>query len=460
MILMIRSCAVGTSKGVSFLLCEGAFLLKRTMVDDVFGDGLEWGKAIYDIRARRILFGRHPPSLGPDMEDFERRLAASLASLAREGRKMNSRGMLEESPDSSLLVFAEMEPLSGWVVADYSIGMPSFGEKPLRIHMMAAMVSMLLGIVAMLFMLDIQLNHPLKRLMRAGLSLQAGNFDYRSGSRREDEIGVVENIFDQTAERLKILYGNLRRTIEEKDDALKKVKRIEKEKRDFFNALSHELKSPIHSIINFSRFGMSSSQAPNKDYFEKSYESAIRLLGIIEELLQIARIESSPRGEVGEFCLRECVQDSAWRLAGQAQAKKVKFDMRFKPDDVKLPIVADKKQMEILLSNIIGNAVKYTESGSAVSISCERRGDNYSIKVSDEGPGVPEKEMDKLFQEFRRLSGSKDGGSGLGLYISRKIAEMHGGTIYASNNPDKGICFCITLSVRNEEKRRSEDTCR
>jgi len=453
LLLMTQNIMSGPFRGMIYHISEGAFLLKRSFGEELSKVGLEWGKLALDIKNKKIIYTNNPSRDKRLERDSDKIFYNAMISLAYDVRRSRSPCMIEERTNfGKLLIFADIEPTSGWLVADYCIGDFEEDNTAARVHIIAAMSAMLIGIVVMLIMMNILINRPLKKLMKAAISLQSGNFDFRTGVGREDEIGIVENVFDQTAERLKILYGNLHSSIREKDDALSRARKIEKEKRDFFNALSHELKNPIHCIINFSRFGKDSSSGDVHELFDKSYQNAIKLLEMIEELLQIARIEAMPKSENVHFSLRELIGETAWNFLPQAKPKDVKLSTSFSPERADFDYLGDRRQIQIALSNLIGNAVKYTNANTTVSISCEKETDAYLIKVSDEGPGIPKHQMDKLFMEFQRPSENKQPGSGLGLYISKKIISMHGGTIYAANNKDGGVAFFVKLPVQNEKR--------
>lgn len=433
------------------VIYDASFLLSRQILSQHPDLETDWGKIIFNTKTGKIIYAGHPPSISKD-SNVKDKFLPEIASLLYKSKQKKQKMLSELLQSDSFLFFGTLEPVSRWLIIDYSYGELVSGKTALHIHLIAAMLSMMLGLVVMLILMNKILNRPIKQLMTAAISLQSGNFDYRTNTKREDEVGMLEHVFDQTAERLNILYNNLRMTIVEKDDVLLKIRKIEKEKRDFFNALSHELKTPIHSIINFSRFGANSSSSTIKEYFDKIHECSVILLNIIEELLQIAKLDSLPKRDINLFSLKDVLLESIWKFNAQILSKQIKIESKFIPENQDFAIFADKKQIEILFSNIIGNAVKYTQEGSTVSVLLEKKDNLFSVKVSDQGPGIAEHEMGKLFKEFVRLSQNKEKGTGLGLYISKKIVEMHNGTIYAVNNTDKGVSFFITLPVRNEKK--------
>jgi signal transduction histidine kinase len=454
LLLMASMVSTESFSGYIYHVSEGAFLLKRTLNKKILNLGVDWQKLIIDMRNREIVYSSSPESIVKSSAlTKDIRFNNALISLTRAMRKKKEATILEDGTGrDKFLFFADLEPFSGWLVVDYSIGEITTDAVPIRVHIIVAMSAMLLGIVIMLIMINIQIHQPLKKLIKAVINLQSGNFDFRVGTKREDEIGVVENIFDQAAERLKILYGNLQNNVRERENALLKVRKVEKEKRDFFNALSHELKNPIHCIINFSRFGMKSNDLNAREYFEKNYENAMRLLSMIEDLLQIAKIEAIPKTENIRFNLRDLIKETIWMLSPLSQARNIKFTTLFLPEHAFFNYVGDRKQIRMAFSNILENAIKYTYEKTEISVSCEELSDAFLIKFSDEGPGLKKDEMEKLFQEFQRSPGNKKQGSGLGLYISKKIISMHGGTIYATNNPVCGVTFCVMLPVQNEQK--------
>ncbi len=435
-----------------FCVLDASFITARPLIENYRNFQQDWGKIIFDTKKAKIIYSNHPPIVLKNSKEIESEFTSTIVSLAYQAKKKKNKTVAEFSPLANYMFFAIFEPNTQWLLIDYSYGEPISDKSALKVHMIVSMSAMLSGLVIMLLLLNSLLSKPLKKVMIAATSLQNGNFDYRTHTRREDEIGSLEHIIDQTSERLKILYDNLKMTIIEKENALLKIQKIEKEKRDFFNGLSHELKSPIHSIVNFSKFGMNSTTATIKEYFEKINECSMILLNIIEELLQISRLEAIPKSIISAFSMKVAINECIWNLSTQSRVKEVKIVTNFEPMNEEFTIFADKSQIAILLSNIIGNAIKYTERKTVISVFCKKENDMITLRISDQGPGIPPKEMNKLFREFVRLSHSKESGTGLGLYISKKIVENHGGTIYAVNNPNKGVAFIITLPVRNEKK--------
>ncbi len=218
----------------------------------------------------------------------------------------------------------------------------------------------------------------------------------------------------------------------------------------FLSVLSHELKSPINAIEGYMKMMQEKQLGDNiDDYATMIDRSMIRLKGmrtLILDLLDLTRLESGKKvrsiKKVDIYEVAKMAMDSIEPLAIQ---KQVKIQLEGEQNTY---ISSDRDELEIILNNLISNAVKYNKDGGKVLVSIATSEINIKITVEDTGIGMSEEDIEKLFQEFVRIKNSKTKnvtGSGLGLSIAKKMVELNGGTIKVESTPDVGSKFIVTL---------------
>ncbi len=249
-------------------------------------------------------------------------------------------------------------------------------------------------------------------------------------------------------------------------------------KMQFANAVSHELRSPLNMIIGFSEMMVNSPQlygaqpwSPRlKNHIQQIYQSAQHLSQLVDDVLDLARINAERLALIRERAsLHDVVMEAVDIVRGLYEGRKLYLNTQIDPD---LPaILFDRIRIRQVLLNLLTNAVRFTEQGG-VTI-CAGYAENIGAKlpdpfpvqnpksrivvcVSDTGIGIPAEELPRLFQEFRQLDGAFfrwQRGSGLGLAISKQLIEMHGGRIWADSAPGQGSVFCFELPVDDESAR-------
>jgi signal transduction histidine kinase len=448
-LLMLHPAKVGSAEGFFFSESDISPLLKRNLKKNISDSSLEFGKAILDARHRENSFINYPSNL--NTKDFrdEEALTDALIAAAAELKATERIAVIEkEVSGKKIIIIIGQEPTTGLMIADFLVGDIGIDSVPMRVHAVVSMLAMLAGLTLMIVILSRQIDIPMKRLVNSVLSLRDGNFNSSGKSNREDELGALENSIAQTAERLNILYGNLQKTIKDKEAALTRAKRAEKDKADLFNRVNHELKNPLHGIINYSRFGVEASEGKIREYFEAIRENSIDLLDMISELLNLAKNQMLSAPEKNFFDMKDILCEIEKDFSYLSEAKNIYVKKEFYPEAEEIEIEADRKQIKTALLNIVGNAMKFSPENSTITIKCEKNKENITVSVSDEGPGIPEDKIDKIFAEFYRVKTHKDG-SGLGLYIAKKIILAHNGMIYAVNDAHgRGVSFRIKLPMR------------
>lgn len=240
----------------------------------------------------------------------------------------------------------------------------------------------------------------------------------------------------------------VRGTLEE----IETLEKLSKAKSEFVSITSHQLRTPLTAIKGYVSMLLEGSYGKLSEKSEKVirniYESNERLIRLINNFLNISRIESGKIETVyEESSLEDIISSVIEELKGEAEKKKIKLKWE-KPKKSLPQILVDAEKIRQVILNIIDNSIRYTDQGS-VDIEIKKTKTSYCISISDTGGGITKEEMEKMFFSFSRGSSGNEfhvEGAGLGLYIARKFIEMHRGKIWAeSKGKGKGSVFYIEI---------------
>ena len=229
----------------------------------------------------------------------------------------------------------------------------------------------------------------------------------------------------------------------------------------FLTQMSHELRTPMHAVLSYSQLGASrvNKATPEKlkEYFDQIHASGSSLMGLLNNLLDLARLESGKMPlQIIETDLRHVVAQSISEFSPIATGKGVA--LTFVENGLDSVAMADPDKMHQVMRNLISNAIKFTPEGGKVEVTFSQAtsdaGQMLAIQVSDTGVGIPPSELPTIFDQFVQSSTNtkEAGGTGLGLAICREIVQAHHGMIEVRNNPEKGTTFTVTLPRPNERQ--------
>jgi PAS domain S-box-containing protein len=229
-----------------------------------------------------------------------------------------------------------------------------------------------------------------------------------------------------------------------------KLKEIDQMKSDFVSTVSHEFRTPLTSM----NMGLSLLLEENlgkineeqKELLEAVYEDCERLNELVNDLLDLSRIESGKiKMEFEKTSIKNIVEATIKPFRPQAEEKGISLLNRVEDDEVLA--WADSNKISWVISNLIGNALRYTESGGKIRVGAEMAGRYVNVFVEDTGVGIPREYQEKIFDKFFRARNKEDdtSGTGLGLAIAREIIEAHNGRIWVESEEGKGARFIFTL---------------
>ena len=236
-------------------------------------------------------------------------------------------------------------------------------------------------------------------------------------------------------------------------------KELEAMKVDFVSMAAHELRTPLTAIRGYTsllqmHYGAKFDDAA-KEVLNKLLISTGNLTNLIDNLLSVSRIERKSMGvEARPLDIVPIVKEIVQTFEQQAKTRKQTFSIHI-PDKLP-PVMIDPFRIGQVLINLISNAINYTPEGGSVDIAVSDDNSSVIITVKDTGEGIPQEAMPHLFTKFFRVSGSLEQGSkgtGLGLYITKSIVEMHNGKIWAESEMGKGSTFAFSLPHASDEQK-------
>jgi two-component system phosphate regulon sensor histidine kinase PhoR len=230
------------------------------------------------------------------------------------------------------------------------------------------------------------------------------------------------------------------------------LRQMEEIRRDFVANVSHELRTPLSIFRGYLETLLDDPHQPPGELLrilEVMERHSDRLYALVEDVLSLARLES-PTAELdlSEISLPEFLQEILGDWEKRLEAKQLKSHLDVPLDLPKLE--ADENRLQEIIYNLLDNAVKYSQAGGAITLRAAIEGNQLRISVSDEGIGIRESDLPRIFERFYRADKARSrelGGTGLGLSIVKHIAQLHGGTAQAQSEPGKGTTISVLLPV-------------
>ena len=297
--------------------------------------------------------------------------------------------------------------------------------------------SLLLALALGLLLSD-SLLVPLRQTQKRLAAIAGGDFSRHVEVPNRDEIGALAADVNRMSDELQRVYGEL--------------ENASRHKSDFLATMSHELRTPLNAIIGFSEvlreqmFGELNGR--QLAYVDDVLAAGQHLLSLINDVLDLAKIEAGKMElERSQVSIPEVLRSAVSLHSEQASRGRVELSLTTEPEQI--TITADERRVRQVVFNLVSNAVKLTPAAGRVDISARKHDGLVEVAVADTGPGIPAADLATIFEEFEQSSdGKKVGGTGLGLPLSRKLVELHGGRLWVESEVGAGSTFRFTLPVR------------
>jgi signal transduction histidine kinase len=298
----------------------------------------------------------------------------------------------------------------------------------------AIVLALLLG-----FVLSWSVTGPIQRIDSRLAAIASGDFSGHVDATNRDELGALAANVNRMSDELRRLYRELETASQHKSD--------------FLANMSHELRTPLNAIIGFSqvlREGMVGEVNEKQgEYLDDILSSGHHLLSLINDVLDLSKVEAGQvELELAPFSLQEALERGVAMVRERAMQDGVRVTLAANPDvDI---VSGDERRIRQVIFNLLSNAVKFTPAGGAIDVRATRANGEVSISVLDTGPGIGAEDLLRVFEEFQQTeAGIERGeGTGLGLALSKRLVELHGGRIWVDSELGRGSTFVFTLPAR------------
>jgi signal transduction histidine kinase len=295
----------------------------------------------------------------------------------------------------------------------------------------AIVLALLLG-----FVLSWSLIGPIQRIDSRLAAIASGDFSGQVDVSNRDELGALGANVNRMNDELRRLYKELETT--------------SRHKSEFLASMSHELRTPLNAVIGFSQvlrermFGEVNEK--QEEYLDDILSSGNHLLSLINDVLDLSKVEAGQvELEVAPFSLRDALERGVVMVRERATTDGVRVRLTSVSDiDV---VTGDERRVRQVIFNLLSNAVKFTPAGGAVDVNAAIVDGEVRVWVTDTGPGLAPADRERIFEEFQQTEAGVEHreGTGLGLALSKRLVELHGGRIWVDSELGSGSTFVFTL---------------
>jgi signal transduction histidine kinase len=298
----------------------------------------------------------------------------------------------------------------------------------------ALVLALLLGVI-----LSWSLIVPIQQIDDRLAAVASGDFSGRVEVENRDELGALGANVNRMNEELRRLYTELEAASQHKSE--------------FLANMSHELRTPLNAIIGFSQVlrdeMVGSVNEKQAEYLDDIISSGNHLLSLINDVLDLSKVEAGQvELDVHPFSLREALERGVVMVRERATEDGVRVGFTADPEvDV---VDGDERRIKQVIFNLLSNAVKFTPAGGEVDVSATRANGEVRVAVADTGPGIAPEDFERIFEEFQQTEagGEHHEGTGLGLALSKRFVELHGGRIWLESEVGRGSTFTFALPIR------------
>ena len=311
-----------------------------------------------------------------------------------------------------------------------------------------------------IYVFSVRITRPINRLTEQAKKMSQGLLDQSIPVESRDEIGQLATAFNDMARALNDQYLGLEGKVAERTKELtsvnEKLAEASEHKSRFLANVNHELRTPLSSIIGYARLLHRETQGQitslQRENLEDLLRNAERLLGLIDSLLDFAKIEAGKMEVQYEPVLvRELVQGAAATVG--PMLKKDSVRLIHDVSSIIAPFYTDREKLRQIVLNLLGNAAKFTDRGEIRISACQENG-HFKLAVADTGIGIDKADLARIFEEFDRGRLTSDGsyrGTGLGLAIVKRLVDVLCGSIAVESELGRGSTFTVTLPVKSHE---------
>jgi signal transduction histidine kinase len=290
------------------------------------------------------------------------------------------------------------------------------------------------------FVLSLSLIRPIQRIDDRLAAIASGDFSGHVEVENRDELGALSTNVNRMNDELRRLYTEL--------------EAASRHKSEFLANMSHELRTPLNAIIGFSqvlREEMVGSVNPKQaEYLDDIISSGNHLLSLINDVLDLSKVEAGQvELDVHPFSLHDALERGVVMVRERATEHGVRVGFTADPEvDV---VDGDERRIKQVIFNLLSNAVKFTPAGGEVEVNATRLNGEVRVSVADTGPGIAPEDHERIFEEFQQTEtgGEQHDGTGLGLALSKRFVELHGGRIWLESELGRGSTFTFALPTRS-----------
>jgi signal transduction histidine kinase len=286
------------------------------------------------------------------------------------------------------------------------------------------------------FLLSWSVIGPIQRIDTRLAAIASGDFSGLVDVTNRDELGALAANVNHMNDELQRLYREL--------------EAASRHKSEFLANMSHELRTPLNAIIGFSqvmRDGMFGEiNEKQQEYLDDILSSANHLLALINDILDLSKVEAGQvELQLAPFSLTDALEGGVVMVRERAIEAGVRVELAPSPDVG--VVTGDERRIRQVIVNLLSNAVKFTPDGGEVGVGATQENGEVRVSVTDTGPGIAAEDQDRIFEEFQQTEAglAQREGTGLGLALSKRLIELHGGRIWVDSEPGKGSTFVFTL---------------
>jgi signal transduction histidine kinase len=359
---------------------------------------------------------------------------------------------------SVLTAHAPIAPVGWWVFVEQPVR-EAFAPVYASLLRVAGFLALGLGLSILVSLaLASRMVKPIRALQAGAAEIGAGNLDQRIEVQTGDELEMLAEQFNQMAGQLRESYAHLEGKVEartrELADAMAQLEIASRHKSAFLASMSHELRTPLNAIIGFSEVlldpALPVTEEERTQFLTDILTSGRHLLGLINEVLDLSKIEAGRMElRITPASVKSVLQSVQTTMRPLAGKKAIELSVISESPSVAIPMDASRITQALL--NLVSNAIKFTPANGRVCIRTRIDAEWLHIEVQDTGPGIPPEDHERIFQEFQQSSLTRDAGrpegTGLGLALAKRFAEMHGGRIWVRSQVGHGSTFGFTLPL-------------